>query len=226
MRLIVLLLAVTSLRALAAEELPPPPPPPPPPSSDAPTADAPPPPSAEPAPAVEAKGRTNWAKPAAFIGFGVGGGALALSIIAFVIGLGECFDNYCFGAGGALMFIPLALTAAGGPVVYAGGSSARWTKSITGSRGLRITGWILYGVALAAELISIGYVTTRIPAGLLAAGSMACFGLDALFSAGEAADVAEMAEADEGVRFAPTVSVLPGFGGRGSGATLGIAGVF
>lgn len=238
MRLLVLLLALSATPALAADAAPPPPPPPPPPSSD-PAAEpppSPPPPAVaaeEPPPTVEAKGRSNWAKPAAFIGFGVGGGVLILSIVAGALGAAEfAYDGTAFGAGGALMLVPLALTAAGGPVVYMGGNSARWTKSITGSKPLRIIGWISYGVALGAQLISLGYFPFRFVGGILGAGAMTCFGMDALFSANEAADVASMAKRDapsDGFRFSPTVSVMmPGLAGSngGTGAVFGISGAF
>lgn len=237
MRLLVILLALSAMPALAADAPPPPPPPPPPPSSD--TTASPPPSTPPPAvaaeepPTVEAKGRTNWAKPAAFIGFGIGGGVLILSIIAGVVGAAEyAYDYTAFGAGGALMLVPLALTAAGGPVVYMGGNSARWTKSITGSKPLRIIGWISYGVALGVQLIGLGFFPFRYIGGIIGAGAMTCFGMDALFSANEAADVASMAKRDEpsdGFRFSPTVSVMmPGVAGSngGTGAVFGITGAF
>jgi hypothetical protein len=125
------------------------------------------------------------------------------------------------------MLLPLAVTAAGGPVVFVGGRSARWTKSITGSTALRITGWISYGVALAAQLTAMFLPGLPIIAGLIGAGSLTCFSIDALMSASEAADVAEMASTGEGVRFGPTVSLVPGINGSGGGgAVIGMAGRF
>lgn len=232
-KLVLIVLALSAVPALAAE-LPPPPPPPPPPPADSPSntntvtpSDVPPPPSGE-APAVEVKNRTNWAKPAAFIGFGVAAGVLTLSVIAQVIGTGvyENTDGFYLGGGSFVMLLPFALTAAGGPVVYFGGNSARWTKSITGSKPLRVVGWITYGVGLFVQFLSLFAPPLPILGGLIGAGSLTCFGLDALFSANEAADVASMASADDGIRMRPTVSLLPGFGGAASGAVIGMSGAF
>lgn len=236
MRILVLLIALSAMPALAADAPPPPPPPPPPSSDPAPGADAQPPPSpADPPPTVEAKPKTNWAKPAAFIGFGVAAGVLTLSIIATAIGSGiySSGGELYFGAGSYLMLPALALTAAAGPIVFFGGKSARWTKSITGSTALRITGWITYGVGLFVQFISIfagGY--TPLIGGIVGAGGVVCLGLDALFSANEAEDVGSMASREEDdslFQFKPTVSLLlPGFAGSsgGTGAVVGIAGTF
>ena len=236
MRLFVLLIVLSASSALAADAPPPPPPPPPPSSDPAPTAAEPPPPAVVEPPTVQPKGTSNWAKPAAFIGFGVGGAVLLTSIIAAVIGAVEYPysepGNLYFGTGGALMLLPLALTAAAGPVVFAGGRSARWTKSITGSKPLRVIGWISYGVGLFIQLISTGVWEARIVGGIVGAGAMACFGFDALFSANEAEDVGSMAsrEKDDSLfQFKPTVSVLlPGLAGSrgGTGAVVGITGTF
>src|SRR5262245_13537088 len=102
MRLLVCLLALCALPALAAEE--PPPPPPPPPSGDAATPGAEEPP---PAPPGEAQPRTNWARPAAFVGFGAAAGVLAMSAVAAAIGSGFN-SSYDFRGGAYLMLLSLA----------------------------------------------------------------------------------------------------------------------
>ncbi|MBL8950892.1 MAG: hypothetical protein JNK82_08955 [Myxococcaceae bacterium] len=218
--------------ALASD--PPPPPPPPPPSSDAPAAtDNPPPPPGDSTP-VEAKPRTNWARPAAYIGWGVGLGVLTLGIVSTAIGSGFIDNGFgieFYGAGSGLMVLAALLTGAAGPVVYVGGNSARWTKSITGIRGLRIGGWIGYGVGLGMQLISVlgGWPVTTFLGGLVGAGALACFGLDAWFSANEADDVAAMADAPDPTtpRVMPTVAVLPSLNGRGgTTAMIGFSGTF
>ncbi|MBK7864465.1 MAG: hypothetical protein IPJ65_38845 [Archangiaceae bacterium] len=229
MRHFVLLLTLSAMVARAAEgDVPPPPPPPPPPSSE-PVADQPPPPPSSTSPEEAARPRTNWAKPAAFIGFGVGGAVLLLGLVGYVLGNDNHDDYYSndFTAGRGAMLLAAGLTAAGGPIVYAGGRSARWTKSISGSTALRIVGWISYGVALLAQLTSLWVTDLRGWGGLLGAGSMTCFGIDALLSAGEAADVAEVSDADDGFRFGPTVSLLRALPGHsGGGAVVGLRGAF
>ena len=170
---------------------------------------------------MEAKHHTNWAKPAAFIGFGIGVGILTFGIVGYLLGYGY----YDVGVGGWLMLPAVALLAAGGPVVYAGGSSARWTKSITGLRGLRIGGWIAYGVGLGALLVGIAVDWLRAAGGIIGAGSMAMFGLDALFSGNEAADVESMARNDDGVRFGPTLWFVRAADGNRA-PVMGIGGAF
>jgi hypothetical protein len=171
------------------------------------------------------KGHTNWAKPAAIVGFTAAGAVLLMGLVGYAVSSNE--DPDTMTPGRALMLVSVAVTAAAGPVTFAGGSSARWTRSITGSRGLRVVGWIGYGVGLLFELVSAFYSPLRIVAGAVGAGALVCFGVDALYSANEAADVAEMARAPAGFRLAPTLSLLRGPAGLGGGgASLGIAGSF
>jgi uncharacterized membrane protein YgdD (TMEM256/DUF423 family) len=89
--------------------------------------------------------------------------------------------------------VATALFAASVPVVATGGSSARGNPAVTGSLGLRIAGWISYGVALAdaAYLLSqVGQKTLDdgliLSVGLLGTASMACFVVDARLSASQA----------------------------------------
>ncbi len=87
------------------------------------------------------------------------------------------------------------LVAAMGPVTAAGGGSARHGGA-TGLKGLRIVGWIAYGVSLVGALYLLilgasdtepfgGLITTT---GVVGAASLTFFGIDAFVSHSEAAE--------------------------------------
>jgi uncharacterized membrane protein YgdD (TMEM256/DUF423 family) len=90
--------------------------------------------------------------------------------------------------------VATALFAASLPIVAIGGSSARGHPSVTGSLGLRIAGWIAYGVTLADAAYLLSQVGQGevddgliLSVGLLGTAAMACFVVDARLSAAEAA---------------------------------------
>jgi len=94
--------------------------------------------------------------------------------------------------------VATALFAASVPIVAIGGSSARNHPAVNGSTGLRIAGWIAYGVALADAAYLLSQVGQSEPAdglilsvGLLGAASMACFVIDARLAVAEANRVME-----------------------------------
>lgn len=229
---VMVLLVVLSGSALGAESLPPPPPPPP---SGSSADELPPPPPPAPPSAVDTGNKhTHWAKPAAFIGFGVAGANLLFGIIAEVLLYsGEnCFSEFStcrYGAGTGLTLINAVLTGAAGPVVFKGGASARWDKGIAGSRLFRIFAWVAYGAALLADVVGAlgGVPGFRFVGGAVGAGSLALFGLDALWSGQEADDVASIMTERDTPAFdvRPTVS----FGRTPSGdsiTNIGFAGYF
>ncbi len=124
-----------------------------------------------------------WAFPAAIIGFVSSGLVLTLA-------LGSEATRQDQIPSLPLGILATVTAAAAGPVVFAGGASARSGDAPRGSIGLRITGWVTYGVALAlaGALIFTGVLEITAPpglitgVGLLGAGSLVCFSLDALFS--------------------------------------------
>jgi hypothetical protein len=124
------------------------------------------------------------------------------------------------------------LTGVAGPVTAIGAASARKTGDVKGSSGLRITGWIAYGLTMADAMILIGMGLSEVePAdglivsvGLLGAASLSCFAADAFQSAAEANAKRAGAPAAD-LTLAPAVSLVRTSGGVLT-PTLGLRGGF
>jgi len=90
------------------------------------------------------------------------------------------------------------LLAAAAPITFAGGRSARNQAAVNGISGLRIAGWIFYGVTLAVSgiLLLTRAAKAEIPDGFVsgtgAAGAltMAFFSIDAVVGWHEAEELA------------------------------------
>jgi hypothetical protein len=137
---------------------------------------------------------TGWALPAGIIGIISAAGVLGLSIGSAV----TLEDD--FGFREVVPAVPLGvsafvLTAAVAPIVFVGGGSARRGAGATGSLGLRIGGWVAYGVALLAGLyILLFNVADIIEApewliiadGVVGALALVMFSADAFISHAEA----------------------------------------
>jgi hypothetical protein len=233
-----LLLVLFASTVTHAQDMPPPPPPPPP--SDGPP---PPPPSGPddsvPPPVAGAarqapKHPAGWARPAAYLGFAAAAAALGMGLSA------EIAVHTADLTGATSMYLEIAgglLLAAGGPIVFVGGSSARFDASVTGSRLMRVIGWIGYAAGLVAALAgltiyasaqSVGVLDgVGITTGIFASVSLVAFGLDALWSAQDADDLASImtqAPPPPSLRFSPVVSVTRGV--NGLSPVLGLQGMF
>jgi hypothetical protein len=141
-------------------------------------------PVAAPPPVVQSD--PGWAAGAATYGIVSGVVALGLAIASEATKEDTLPSAPLGGVATALFGISL-------PIVAIGGSSARGNPAVTGSLGLRIAGWIGYGVTLADAAFLLSQVGQRtlddgliLSVGLLGAASMACFVVDARMSAAEA----------------------------------------
>jgi hypothetical protein len=224
-----LCVAVLVKLAVTADE-PPPPPPAPPPGLDQPPPSAPTEAQPEQAPSAGSKARkppakpAGWARGAAYVGFGLGAVVLLLGITSDIL-LDPNASN--FGPAGVTSLAGLILTAAGGPIIFVGARSARFDKSIQGSSLLRVLGWIGYGASLVAWIVSFVGRGAGTVAGVLGAGSFVAFGIDGIFSAQEAEDLASImtqAPPADGVQIAPKFSMLR-YRGEVS-PVIGLQGVF
>jgi hypothetical protein len=131
-----------------------------------------------------------WAAGAATYGIISGVAVLALAIGAEATKADEIPATPLGGAATALF-------AVSAPIVAIGGGSARTHPAVTGSLGLRIAGWISYGVALADAAYLLSQTGKSEPddglilsVGLLGTASMACFVVDARISAAQATSLA------------------------------------
>lgn len=191
-----------------------------------------------PAPAPQATGGTpppdgqstgdDWALGAAIAGFISAGG---------VLGLAEASE---FTRANEIPSIPLGAAAtvmlgAMGPVVFAGGASARRRPGAHGVVGLRVAGWIGYGVTLtdAVYLIVTGVGGIVPPpgvitiAGVSGALGLTAFAIDALVSHNSAADAEPAPRSASGIKWTPLLLPLaPTNGNRGTGLSLGVAARF
>lgn len=140
---------------------------------------------------------TGWALPAGIIGF-VG----AVGVLGLAVGSELTSDDQ-------IPSLPLGaaatvLVAALGPVTFAGGRSAR-SPAVTGLLGLRIVGWVSYGVCLvnALALLLLGVIDVEPPDGYIAAVgvlgtlSLTSFAIDAVAGYSEASSLAS-SDADWG----------------------------
>jgi hypothetical protein len=133
-----------------------------------------------------------WALPAGIIGLVSGVGVLGLSI-----GSALTSDEFSSTPSVPLGIAALVLLAAAGPIVFVGGGSARRAAGATGLVGLRIAGWIAYGISIlvgAYLLLFTALGTIDIPAwpivvdGAFGTLAMALFATDALVAHGEASE--------------------------------------
>ena len=130
-----------------------------------------------------------WGRGGAIVGFV--GAAMA---IGFAAGAESTIGKHELGTTIALGSVALASLLVMAPISAAGGSSERSGTGATGLLGLRITGWILYGLTAAdgAGLIAMGAAGVSIPhgpsiaAGVLGMASLIMFAADDLVSRSEA----------------------------------------
>jgi hypothetical protein len=166
---------------------------------------------------------TNWALPAGIIGI-IGMAAVLGLGIASEITKEDNIPSIPLGAGATV------LVAAIGPVEFAGGASARRASGAGGVAGLRIAGWVAYGVSLALALYLIafglldntpfdGLITTTSGIGAL---SLLFFAIDDFVSYSEASDGAISMGAPF---FSPVIGMARESGG-GAIPTLGLGAAF
>jgi hypothetical protein len=222
-------------KGVCVGELPPPPPPPPPPAGKLTPAELPPPPmpppSAPSAPSVahwaEAKAPSpGWARGAAITGFVMSGVVLVLGISSEAV-REDRIPALTLGG------IATGLVAIGTPIVFGGGSSARENERVTGLRGLRITGWISYGICLGSALIlaGLGALDATPPQGMIAVTgvlgflSLSMASVDAIVSANEAEGMSVAPpQPVSALQLAPMFAVTPG--PHGAAGVAGLRGSF
>ncbi len=213
----------------AARVEPPPPPPPPPVSGEQP----PPPPPLESLPAND--GAPSAATgPRELPGWAMGGVVLGFTSAAAIAGLAAVSaattggDSPGISEGlGAVATLVLAISV---PLVVAAGSSVRGPTGVSGVGGLRVTGWIFYGVTLALAVGALVWgLVDAVPglyiAGLGASGvvSEVMVTLDTLFSRSEASFA--VSGSAQGPRVFPAFAVVPRRGLPAAPALL-LAGTF
>jgi hypothetical protein len=130
-----------------------------------------------------------WAKTAGVLGIVAGATAVSLAAgSAATVSKKDAMPAAPLGGGSAVVVAVM------GPLVAAGAASARNNPAVTGSLGLRITGWIGYGV-LVLDAIGMGVLGIAgekpaqlqiISLGVLETATMLCFTVDAFVSAGQA----------------------------------------
>jgi hypothetical protein len=124
-----------------------------------------------------------------------------------------------------------------GPIIAAGGRSARVAAGVDGERGARVGGWIFYGVGIASfpAIVVYGFSQEGPPppgwilgSGLACALSQALLAVDAFVSHTQALALAPKDE--DGARHEAVIvvpSLAPSLGAGGAnGAFLGLAGSF
>ena len=170
--------------------------------------------------------RDHWAKGAAISGFVMSGLALTLGTAAGVVSDGG--DRFgAIGLGGAATVI----LAVGGPVVNAGSGSAR-DLGARGVKGLRIAGWIGYGVTmgLAVVQLGMGVANVNVPSGFiygttgLGTVSLVAFSIDSIVASGQA-NRGSLSEGADGLGLRPIFTVSRDADG-GTGGFLGLGGSF
>ena len=133
-----------------------------------------------------------WALPAGIIGLVSGAAVLGLSIGAAVTN-----DDFSATPSVPLGLAAVGLLAAAGPIVFVGGGSARRASGATGLVGLRIAGWVAYGISILVGLylaLFRALDTISIPGwawiidGAVGAAGMAFFAIDALVAHSEASE--------------------------------------
>ena len=174
-------------------------------------------------------------------GWASGAGALGIASGVLVLGLAIGSDLNSPGES-MVPALPLGIAAtvllgAMGPVVASGGSSARADDRVSGLMGLRITGWVAYGLAMANAISLVGFGVADIAppdgqltaTGALGMASLVCFSIDAFVSGAQARrlarEAAPQAARDPGVSWG--VSVAPLWReAKVDGAALGLGGTF
>jgi hypothetical protein len=168
--------------------------------------------------------RTGWA-----IGAGVTGLFAAATTLGLAIGA-ETVRSRESGLGAfALTSLSSLVAIIMVPIVATGGSAARRDSSIRGLEGLRIFGWILYGVGIAVGLASFITPITKdgAPPGLLTSAG-ALFATSALFISIDDFASYWQSVAEWGVgctEIAPYASPIVTANGR-SGFATGVTGCF
>jgi hypothetical protein len=228
-RLALIVVCLLSSSALAARRVvasAPPPPPSPgyyPDAQPAPPAAA----SEEPPPRPTAVREVpGWALGGALIGFasaGIGFGVATASAAT----TGHLVPSLPLGALATLIFglsVPLAAMAS---------SSVRNGAYVSGSVGLRVAAWVLYGVTLGLAVVAVilGF-SVEIPAPVIMAlatsglAAAVLMSIEALVARSQASDAVEKARrADAAVRVAPYFAVAPQPDGRAA-PSIGLAGTF
>ncbi len=177
-----------------------------------------------------------WALGASITGFISAGVTMGLGTGSAILrGKGE--KGPAVGMGVAATVLMGAL----GPTVNAGSSSARDGTTVGGSLGLRVTGWVLYGITLASSVsfmvMGLGFEKPPHPAQLGVTGglgglSLTFFSIDALISRSQAIDYwrkGATADADRpspGLQLAPLITPVVSPADGVTGTSIGIAGRF
>jgi hypothetical protein len=215
--------------------------PPPPPSSSPGAVFTPPVPTSEPSAPVTVDPLTakkppsaGWARPAAYISFGL---AIAVAGLCVIDDLASRTLESTKDETGSLVMssVFVGLTVVGVPTISIGGSSARFDHGIEGSKLLRVLGWIAYALALTVDLgVVIDHAlndnATVAPelGGGLGAAAFVAFGFDALWSAQEAEEVASIVtrrDVDPPLQLSPMFKVLRGPAGS-TAPSVGVGGRF
>ncbi len=147
-----------------------------------------------------------WSSTAYVLSYIMGASTLGLALLSdLTIYEDSGIASPAFGAACTLV------VAAGVPVVYAGGASARSTGETMGSPGLRVSAWTAYAAALAAAAATFIYRTAggeapyvAVVPGALGTLSFVLMGLDARVSHQEVTDLFAAAPHD-----APALSWSP-----------------
>jgi hypothetical protein len=146
-------------------------------------------------------------------------------------------DNFCDNAekneanSWAFAGTAIATAAVFGPLVYAGGRSARSHSGVDGSPPLRISGVVSYGVSLTCAIVFIGVgLADEVPPALIGVtggvgtASMVLLAIDALISRKEAKK-AISAQANNGIQLSPMLAPVFTRNSR-AGALLGLSARF
>jgi hypothetical protein len=169
-------------------------------------------------------------------------GAGALGIASGVLVLGLSVGSEFTSSDELVPSLPLGITAtvllgAMGPVVAGGGASARGDGRVEGLLGLRVGGWVAYGLAMAnaVALIGLGVADISPPEGQITAtgalgmASLVCFSIDAFASGAQARRLAlqSTTQAAPAPEVSWGVNVVPLWHeARVDGAALGLGGSF
>jgi hypothetical protein len=149
-----------------------------------------------------------WSQGAGILGFVAAGGTLLLAIAAEITKEDQ-IPSLPIGIGATL------LMGVATPVVAVGAGSARGSGKVDGMLGMRIAGWIAYGLSLsdAVVLIGLGLAEVTPPGGIitlvgvLGGAGLIFHALDAMASGSEAEALGARAQ---GPSVAPIVTMVEG----------------